>query len=199
MTDYHILSIDRDTLLADLSERLSVKRFEHVLRVEATALELAEVYQVDFERTSVAALMHDYAKEMPDAAMRELALAYTGDPLLGEFNGNLWHGPAAAEIARSQFGCQDVEVLKAIAEHTIGALGMSVLSKVIFVADYIEPKRKFKAVDKARKVAFEDLDQAVLLKMAGSIRKLIKDSELIYLPSIENYNAFVKKTSSKTI
>ncbi|MGZ7246658.1 bis(5'-nucleosyl)-tetraphosphatase (symmetrical) YqeK, partial [Streptococcus pyogenes] len=70
------------------------------------------------------------------------------------------------------FGLEDEEILQAIQRHTVGAREMSLLDKVLYVADYIEPNRDFPGVDEARRIAKESLDKAVAFEAAQTISYL---------------------------
>lgn len=187
----------RQELVDDLSRRLSKNRFQHVLRVEETALELADHYGINKEKVSIAALMHDYAKEMDQDQMLELAKEFWPDDSLSEATEGIWHGLAAAEICRSQMDCQDCSILNAIAAHTTGWYEMSPEAKVIFMADYIEPARDFNKVNKIRKIALEDLDYACYKKITTSIKHLMKNKMYIFPVQFFVYNDWNTKLKAK--
>ena len=100
----------RQQLLDSLSQRLKPTRFEHVLRVEATALAIAKPLEVEPEKISVAALMHDYAKDMDPEEMYQLAYAYSPHETLEQADTAVWHGFAAAYICREEFHCGNTQV-----------------------------------------------------------------------------------------
>lgn len=191
--DNSVINISREELITSLQSRLSPKRFEHVLRVESTAIQMANDFGVDPVRASIAALLHDYCKEIPAEDMYELARNFT--PIVEEHDANphIWHSYAAAYVARETFNIQDVEIMQAIACHTIGGETMEHLSQIIFIADYIEPGRDFKGVDKVRKLVKEDLEEAVLTKMKQTIQHLVKKEEVIFPVSVKIYNEWIKK------
>ena len=186
------INIARETLIEQLKARVNPERFEHVLRVEKTAVKMAEEHEINPEWASIAALLHDYAKDMDRTEMLSLAQAYWPEGQLAEGNSAIWHGFAAAEIAQSQLGVSNPSILAAVASHTIGWYDMDLLTKIIFIADYIEPGRDFKGVDQARKLASKDLDEAVRFKMAESIQHLAKKRQDIFLESVKIYNHWTK-------
>lgn len=185
------IKVTRDQLLADLQTKIKPKRYKHVLRVEATAIELANLNGVNPEKASIAALMHDYAKDYPDEEMLALAKKQWQHPALDQANDNIWHGFAAATIANEQYQVEDADILTAIAAHTIGWETMTPLTKVVFIADYMEPGRDFPGVEKARKLAYKNLDEAVTYKMVETIKHLADEEVTIFLPTIEFYNQWI--------
>lgn len=187
------IQVTRAQLLADLATTISKKRYEHVLRVEQTAIELAKLNQVDVEKASIAALLHDYAKELELSEMRELAKRQWDTPLLDAVNGNILHGFAAATIAREKYGVQDEDILTAIAVHTIGWEQMTPLVSVVFVADYVEPNRDFSGVEQVRELAYQDIEAAVGYKLSYNLILSIQRKRALFLPSVEFYNKWTQR------
>lgn len=191
-SDY--INVTREELIDNLKKELKHKRFEHVLRVEQTALKLAEMYGYeDMQKVSIAALMHDHCKDLPKDKMYQLASVFSPYEPLKFGNVAVWHGLAAAELAHAKYNIHDNDIVNAIAEHTIGAKDMSLLSKIIFVADYIEPGRHFKGVDEARDLVNKSLDAVTFFKMRETIKHLVEENEVIYVESVVVYNHWVKK------
>lgn len=186
------INVSRDQLLKQVEEALSQKRFDHVLRVEETALELAKQYQVDEEKVSIAALLHDYAKEMPSAFMKDQIINENMDLDMLDYDNNIWHGPVASILARKQFDVSDKEILNAIYYHTFGHTQMSDVEKVIFIADYIEPSRQFKAANKARKKAQKSLDNTLAYIVRKTLVHLIDNQNKIYPKALETYNGVME-------
>ena len=155
-------------------ERLSAKRYGHTLRVAETAEDLARAHSIDPQRTRLAALLHDAARELSPDEFLDLALDW-GLPIEGpeRENPKLLHGPVAAELARRELDVEDGEVLDAIREHTTGRPGMGPLSLVLYVADKIEPARDYPSVGRLRRLAREDLRGAA----AESLRRSIAHNE----------------------
>lgn len=139
---------------------LSEKRMRHTAGVIKTALDLAARYGADPYKVRVAALLHDCAKEWD----REKLLVHNRDPdpILP-----VLHAEAGAWAARELYGITDPEILQAIRLHTTGDDGMTTLDKIIFLADAIEPGRKYPSVDELRTAP--TLDSAVLLALSRSI------------------------------
>lgn len=186
------IRLSREELLGDIAEQMSQKRFRHVLGVEEAALELAARYGCDPVQASLAALLHDYAKEQPDEVFLDLIDRYQLDPDLKNWNNNVWHGLVGRYLIAERFGVTDEAILQAIAVHTVGSSDMSLLDKVLYVADYIEPGREFPGVDVARELAKQDLDKAVAYETARTVEHLARKSLPIYPQTLETYNGYVR-------
>lgn len=173
----------------DLKRRISPKRFTHIMGVTKTAEILAKRYGADPDKAYLAGLLHDCAKELPLSQMQGMVdeANVLVDRAVYE-NGALLHGLAGAVMARDYYGIDDEEVLEAIRVHTTGKVGMSALDKVVFLADYIEPSRKFPGVDALRKLAFIDLDEAVLAGYDSTIAHLLEQKLSIYFKTILGRN-----------
>jgi len=122
--------------------RISEKRFRHTEGVVETARELAVRSNGDEFLAQLGAWLHDCCKEIKDKELIKRAKDF-GLKLhpVEEYNGHLLHGPVAAETVKAELGLTNQEVLDAIAEHTLGAVNMTVLSKILFLADALEPGR----------------------------------------------------------
>ncbi|HEM2769848.1 TPA: bis(5'-nucleosyl)-tetraphosphatase (symmetrical) YqeK [Streptococcus suis] len=185
------LTFDRQDLLEKIRAAMKPARFQHVLGVEQAALALADRYGCDPKKASLAALLHDYAKEVEDQVFLDLIAKYDLDRDLLNWDNNIWHGVIGAYKIAEDFGLEDEEIFQAIQRHTIGAGQMTLLDKVLYVADYIEPNRDFPGVDEARRIARESLDKAVAYETAQTISYLAKKGIPIYPQTLETYNGYV--------
>lgn len=186
-------NLSREQLLNRISKMMTAKRFNHVLNVEETAIRLAKKYDANVEKVSVAALLHDLAKDQPNEEMRDLVISENLNLDLLQFGSEIWHGPVGAILARREFHVEDDEILDSIEQHTVGAREMTLTAQIIFVADYIEPDRNFHGVKKARLLAQESLEKAVRFKIVETIKYLIEIEKKIYPKTIESYNAWIEK------
>lgn len=146
-----------------LKNMLNPKRYEHSIGVASTAVTMAGIYGADAKKAYVAGLLHDCAKNLTDEQMRIKCCDL--EVVLDEFEEKqpwLIHAKLGAELVKIEFGIEDEEICSAIRWHTLGRPGMSMLEKIIYVADMVEPSRSYPEVDKLRKKAFENLDEAVL-------------------------------------
>ncbi len=187
------LQMDRQTLLKKISEQMRPKRFKHVLGVEQAALSLAKKYQGPVEKASIAALTHDYAKERSDEEFVAMIKNKKLDLELLHWGNPIWHGGVGAYFVKDELGINDPEILQAITLHTTGAKDMTLLDKIIYVADYIEAGRDFPGVDEARKLANENLDAAVAFEAKHTLAHLIEQDVAVYPKSLETYNYWVPK------
>ena len=153
---------------------LKAKRVRHVLGVEEEAIRLATRYGADVERARVAALLHDCTKKLDLDEQLSLCEQY-GVELddLERVSLKLLHAKTGAAIARDVFGA-DEEVCSAILWHTTGRPNMTLLEKVIYLADYIEPNRDFDGVDELRRAVYDDLDRGLELGLRMSVEELLE-------------------------
>ncbi|HAP8532995.1 TPA: HD domain-containing protein [Enterococcus faecium] len=183
----------RENLMQKIQMRMSEQRFKHVLGVEETAVALAKKYGASPEKASIAALTHDYAKERPDEEFKMVIVRDGFDPELLNYNNAIWHGLVGASFVERELGITDAEILHAIRVHTTGAAKMSLLDKIIYVADYIEPGRDFPGAQDARAIAWADLDEAVAFETKHTLAHLLAQEQQIYPKTIETYNYWVAK------
>ncbi|MEY8445986.1 bis(5'-nucleosyl)-tetraphosphatase (symmetrical) YqeK [Enterococcus ratti] len=183
----------RECLMQKVQMRMSERRFKHVLGVEETAIALAAKYGASIEKASIAALTHDYAKERPDDEFISVIEREEYDPNLLHYGNAIWHGLVGASFVEKELGITDEEILQAIRVHTTGAAQMSLLDKIIYVADYIEPGRSFPGVQDAREIALLDLDEAVAFETKRTLVHLVEQEQQIYPKTIETYNYWVAK------
>ncbi len=172
-----------DTVLIreKLKETLGEHRYEHTLGVAYTAICLAMKYGVNLYQAELAGLLHDCAKYLKGRDQLACCLVYHIDINKTEYaNPSLLHAKLGAFFAEHSYGIKDTEVLQAIMCHTTGKPAMSLLEKIIFVADYIEPKRdKAPNLTQIRKVAFEDIDKAVWMILEDTLSYLRSQPESI--------------------
>ena len=168
---------------------LKYKRIPHVLGTEQEAIRLAERYGADVEKARVAALLHDCTKKLN--MDEQLALCGQYGIELDELEQKalkLLHAKTGAAIARDVFGV-DEEIYKAIWWHTTGHANMTLLEKIIYLADYIEPSRNFPGVDKLRKMCYEDLNAGLLMGLEMSIEEMTEMGNPVHHATIEARDA----------
>ena len=168
---------------------LKNKRIPHVLGTEQEAIRLAERYGADVEKARVAALLHDCTKKLNMEEQLELCGRY-GIQLdeLEQKALKLLHAKTGAAIARDVFGVDD-EIYNAIWWHTTGHAHMTLLEKVIYLADYIEPSRNFPGVDKLRAVCYKDLDEGLLMGLEMTIEEMTEMGNPVHHATIEARDA----------
>lgn len=166
--------MNRDKMMVRLKSKISDKRFEHSLGVEYTAACMAMAHGADVEKARLAGLLHDCAKGLPTSEKLEKARKHN-IPVnkFEEKNPDMLHAKLGAFYARYKYDVTDEEILDAIRYHTTGRPNMSLLEKIIFVADYIEPNRKMvRDMEEIRKEAFLDIDQCVLHILKNTLEYL---------------------------
>lgn len=179
----NIHSIDKNQILNIVKQNTSDSRFEHTLRVADLATKLAHHYKVDADKTWLAAVLHDLEKNISLEENDDLVNLYGLDKkYLG--NKNLSHSKLAAAVSRDKLGIDDEDILNAIAFHTTGRSDMSMLEKIIFVADTCEEGRTYKEAALLREKAFENIDDVcifILEYLKESIEKkgLVVDEDTI--------------------
>lgn len=164
------------TLRKKLSAKLPPMRYEHSLSVSFTCMNLAMCHGYDMDRAELAGLLHDCAKRYTDEVILKKCLKHGIEVTDDEYKAlPVLHAKYGAWLAEHKYGIQDPEILSAILCHTTGKPDMSVLDKILYIADYIEPRR-FKAdnLPVIRQMAYEDLDQTVYAIMEGTISYLKK-------------------------
>ena len=168
---------------------LKHKRIPHVLGTEQEAIRLAERYGADVEKARVAALLHDCTKRLDMEEQLDLCRQY-GIRLdaLEQQALKLLHAKTGAAIARDVFGVDD-EIYRAIWWHTTGHAGMTLLEKIMYLADYIEPSRDFPGVDKLRAVCYKDLDEGLLMGLEMTIEEMTSMGNPVHHATIEARDA----------
>lgn len=193
-----MLSIEEIKLY--LKENLQENRYMHTLGVADTAKKLAKLNGIPESKAEIAGLAHDIAKNLSKDKMKEMMKE--NNIILSEVeknNPNLWHSIIAPIEAKSKLGIEDEEILDSIRWHTTGKINMLILTKIIYIADIIEPGRNFDGIEELRKATFEDLDKGVYYGLNSSIESLIERNLLIDENTIKarNYFLFAHKAQSK--
>ena len=171
---------------------LSADRVAHVAGVESTAVRLAARWGEDPDRAAVAGILHDITKAFKREKQLKLCEKY-GIMLDNAERENpaLLHARTGAELARELFGVSDA-VYDAIRWHTTGKPDMTVLEKIIYLADYTEPTRNFSGVEELRALCLEDLDRAMALGLKMSIEDLRERGKPIFHDTMDAYNWYQK-------
>ena len=186
--------IDICKLQKKMKKVLEEKRFQHTLGVAYTASNLAFVYGYDDKKAFIAGLLHDSAKCI--SHQKRLMICKKNHleiTTVEEENPVLLHAKVGAFFAKEKYGVCDEEILNAIRFHTTGRPDMTLLEKIIYVADFIEPHRKkLPRLDEIRKISFEDLDMAIYMILENSLNYLEKGNAKIDTKTEETY-IFYKK------
>lgn len=158
------MNVDKySDLLEKLALRMDDNRLKHTISVAETASILADKYDASIDKAYIAGLLHDNAKcKSNDELIKECELFNIEIREPERQNPFLLHGKLGAYYAVNEFGISDEDIINAITWHTTGRPGMSLLEKIVFVADYIEPLRyKQKNLEDIRRLAYENIDKCV--------------------------------------
>lgn len=188
-----------EDMIALVKEQMSDKRWAHTAGVMGTAEKLALQYSADVEKAIIAATLHDMCKHWPvdrqAEAIRESGL---GLEVLS-YDKPLWHAHAGAYIANRDCGIEDEEILDAIRYHTSGREHMTLLDKVVCLADYIEPGRDFPGVTQMRELAEHSLEEALIAGFDGTIKFLMEKGQIIYPLTVLTRNGLITEMKSNQV
>jgi predicted HD superfamily hydrolase involved in NAD metabolism len=185
--------MNRRQALELVKVQLTEHRYVHTIGVMETAIELANRFGADEKKAELAAIFHDYAKFRPKEEMKKIIVEQELPSDLLLHNEELWHAPVGAYLVEREAGIKDLEILNAIRFHTSGRPNMTLLEKIIYVADYIEPGRHFPGVEEVRDMAKESLNEALIKAIQNTIVFLMKKKQPIYPDTFLTYNDLVKK------
>lgn len=174
--------------------RLKESRYRHSVGVEEVAHDLAVIYGYDEEKACIAGILHDCARNLPDTELlgecEKYQLPVSEIENICVF---LLHGKVGAAYAKNIFGIEDPEIIDAITFHTTGRPAMTLLEKIIFTADYIEPYRKpLPRIDEIRKNAYLELDLAVFMILENTLEYLKNSGAEIDNLTVETYEYYKK-------
>ena len=142
---------------------LKEKRMAHCISVAKLAYDLALVHGCDAMSAYLCGIFHDIARELsPERMLKE---AEKRNIFIGEEEHQsplLLHGDLAAAVMKENYGITDETMLNAVRRHTVGNETMTLLDKILFIADKVEPLRSYEGIEELRASAFSDLDRALL-------------------------------------
>ena len=175
MSQNNIKDIIED-LTAKLEKVLKKKRYRHTIAVCDTAANMAMSYGADIDKARIAGILHDCAKNIKGSELISLCREAELDIDTGLYdNSELLHAPYGAYLAEHLYHINDPDILNAIKWHTTGRPDMSILEKIIFVADYIEPWRDTAPnLSQIREIAYIDIDQCIVQICEGTLNYLTK-------------------------
>lgn len=187
-----MLSVDK--IKEKLQSALSIERYIHTLGVADEAKKLAAYYGNDelVKKAELAGLLHDCAKDYPADMKRRFCKEYhiPIDEIMKK-QIDLTHPFLGAEVAKREYDVNDEVILEAIKWHTTGKSDMSLLDKIIFIADYIEPNREpFEGLEEARRLAYDDLNKAMAYILESTIEYVKKRNRALHPYSLEALNYY---------
>lgn len=160
--------MNTDSIKTYIEKNFSEKRKVHTEGVRQTAVKLALKYGADVGKAETAALFHDMFRGVPEDVLNYYVKHLGLDDKYMN-NSNLAHGKIAAIIMERDYDVKDTDIINAVSYHTTGRAGMSLLEKIIYIADAVEPNRRYPGVEQLRAVLDEDLDKACLLSLNRTI------------------------------
>ena len=183
-----------EELKEELKKYLKTSRYDHSISVMEVSGQLAEKYHINKEKVMKVALMHDMAKELPFDELKNYIIKNNIYASKMEMRvGVTLHGKVAADMCKKKYGF-NYEMCKAISIHTTGKPRMSLLEKIIFIADKIDYTRIYEGVEELRKLAFQDIDSAIVKNIENSIIRNIESNRLILEESIKTRNYILINT-----
>lgn len=179
----------------ELEDILDSKRYEHTLGVAYTAACLAMRYDYNMEKAYIAGLLHDCAKCMSNKDKIEYCEKHDLPITAVEHdNPSLLHAKVGAEMSKRKFDIEDPEIYQAIFYHTTGHPNMTLLDKIIYIADYMEPHRdEAPNLDIVRKQVFIDIDIALFTILKDSVEYLDSSDKPVDPMTMETYLYYVKQ------
>jgi predicted HD superfamily hydrolase involved in NAD metabolism len=176
----------------DLKDILKPSRYQHSTGVESVAKDLAVINGYDMEKAGLAGILHDCAKYLPDTGLLAECIKYKLPVTDTERKCvHLLHAKVGALYARIKYEINDEEILNAITFHTTGRPAMTMLEKIIFTADYIEPYRKpLPRIDIIREASYDNLDLGVYMVLENMVNYLESTAEVIDTMTIDTYEYY---------
>mgnify|MGYP004524139461 CR=1 FL=1 len=183
---------DYEALKLILKKRLTEKRYYHSLCVADEAKRLAEKYGGDCENAYLAGLLHDITKNAPDD--EHLKIFNEFGIILTDVEKNaqkLWHAMSGAEYVKHILGIDDPEITDAIRYHTTAKAGMSLLAKILYLADFTSADRDYEDVDVIREYVDISLEKAFIYALRYSIKDLVDQARAVHPDTVAAYNEAV--------
>lgn len=177
-----------------LRTKLGDYRLRHSFCVADAARMLAARYGADPEKAYFAGLLHDVMKDAPRDEQKEMI--ERGGTVLTETelaNPKVWHAMAGEAYLRTELGVADADVLSAVRYHTTGRAKMSLLEKILYVADYLSADREYDGVERMRRLAESSLEEAMLFGLSFTISDLAQKEQIIHPDSVDCYNEICLK------
>lgn len=184
--------------LEELKKHLQPARLYHSINVAEEAKKLALHYGADPEKAYTAGLLHDIMKNTPDDVLlnffRENGIILTRTERVSR---KTWHAIAGEAYCRLVLSVTDSEILSAIRWHTTARAGMSLLDKVLFIADFISADRDYDGVERMREKAYISLESAMLEGLQFTLAELIENGWAVHEDSLAAYNELAIDAAKK--
>lgn len=181
-----------------IKSMMSENRYNHCVNVSKEAVKLAKRYGGDEEKAAIAGILHDITKEMPKE--EQLQIMLDSGIILDDIQKNapkLWHGISGSVYIKNHLDIDDEDILNAVCYHTTGRAGMSLLEKIIFVADFTSEERTYKGVATMRKKSRKSLEDAMLYGFKFTFSDLSSRELAIHPDELACYNEIVLNNPTK--
>lgn len=189
--------VNKQQIIASLRARLVEERFFHSLNVADAAKELAALYGEDVQKAYLAGLVHDCTKNTP--AQTQLTLIQEGGIVLTPLerqSPKLWHAISGSVFIEKEYGITDEAVRQAVRYHTTGKAAMTLLEKIIYVADYISVERDYPGVEEMRRLAHTNLDAAIYEGTRFTVQKLTSSGAPVHPDTLEAMQYYAPKNET---
>ncbi len=187
-----------DELKSIIKPRMGKKRYVHSLNVAKAAQQLAIKYGENIEKSIIAGVLHDITKEMPYE--EQLQIIESNGIILNNvltLSPKTWHAISGSLVIKNELGIDDEDILNAVRYHTSGRANMSLLEKIVFVADFIGEERDYKGVDIMRSKAYKSLEEAMLYGVSFTVKNLTANQCGIDTNTIALYNELILNKNRK--
>ena len=183
------MSLNLDDYKNIIREKMGKKRYKHSVSVSEWAVKLALKHGADEKKAAVAGILHDITKEMPEEEQLKL-ISDSGIKLslLESKSNKLWHSISGSIYVQKVLKIDDEEIINSIKYHTTAKENMTLLEKIIFIADFLSDDRKWENTDYFRSLALENLDEALIYGLKITIDGLLKRDRLIADNTFKAYN-----------
>lgn len=183
---------DYESLKAILQKRLNEKRYYHSLCVADEAKRLAEKYGGNPDNAYLSGLLHDITKNAPDEEHLQIFKEF--GIILTDIEQNakkLWHAMSGALYVKNILEINDPEIIDAVRYHTTAKAKMSLLAKILYLADFTSIDRDYEDVDVIREYVDESLEKAFIYALQYSITDLVNQGRAVHPDTVEAYNQAV--------
>ena len=190
--------MNKKEMRSKLKAVLKKRRYEHSLGVCAEAVRMAELFGADTEKAHIAGLLHDCAKCLTEEQEKEVCKRYSYVPdLMTRLCHPVLHAPLGAVVAEHEYGVTDKEILDAIRYHTVARADMTLLDKIVYVADMTEPGREYDGAERLRSLAHKDIDEAFREALRQSLMHNIKKGSIIHPNSLDAWNSIISDENKR--
>lgn len=178
-----------DEYKAIIAERLTKGRYEHSCMVCEEAKKLAEKYGADIKKAETAGILHDIMKDTDKAVQLQIIGKYSIILDNVESGANkLLHAISGAAVIEHELDVNDPEILNAVRYHTTARAGMSLLEKIIYLADYISADRKYEGVEPLRAAVYQSIETGMRAALDFSISELLTKGAPVHLDTVRARN-----------